>query len=629
MGWAKSGRNNVNVNDVLIFDIETYSPYDISNFSRYVATANLKWFGAYSYKHKQFYYYTHEERDKIQKLIDEHRVIAGFNSKSFDIPIMINNAYNLDYKIRIDLLRVLWDPDNRVPVRSNIMKVGGKILKDFIPDYKLKTIGETLGLSVPKGDLDYTIFEKTRWDDNEINKILEYLHADIVLTKELFEYLYKEFEPLKDFMSELDQKKYNWMRTSTGSYTYKVVCHETGLEEKYPEGFVEHEKYEGGFVALPTQDEARGKLYALDFTSAYPHAFMMGNLYSNNCNCCEDEEKWSGNKLFPVNGKYCQKQMGKIETTIKNLFLQRLEYKENKDPREYAVKIIINTLYGISGSPTFMSLYNTITASDCTLIARQMIKHARKLFDEAGYNLLYTDTDSVYLEDVYNDKDKLLKVRDQIVEDIKDGLPFPQDTFGMSIDEEMKAMWFFKGKLGEYSKKFYAYLTNDNKLKLKGVPLIKSTCSKVSQEVYNILKPLMIEREDIKFDREFIKEKVFEVLREDMSLAAKLYKTKSLSSYSSPTCLQAQISSELGIGNHWLIPNYKIGVGKGMKRYATLEQAKDLEVEDLFLDTIFDTELSIFIKDWQHPSYVKKMHRLEKERRKPKSRSLNEFIEEK
>ena len=622
MHWSKNGKNEVDVNDVLIFDIETWSDNDIDNFDQYVGTAVVKWFGAYSYKHRKFFYYRFTDKDKIQKLIDEHSVLVGFNSNSFDIPILLNNQYNLNYKIRLDLMRVLWNPEKRKPIRANIIRVGGKNLSDILPDYKLRTIGELLKLSVPKGDIDYKIFKRDDLSDAEILNILEYLHADIVLTKELFEFLYKEFLPLKEYMKPEDQKKYEWMRTSTGGYTYKVICYGTGMEEKYPEGDVEHEKYEGGFVALPTEEESRGNIVGLDFTSAYPHAFLMGNLYSHSCECCTEDEKWGGNDLFPVKGKYCSKKMGKIEETIKILFAQRLEYKKNKDPREYAVKIILNTMYGISGSPLFSSLYNSTTASDCTLIARQMIKHARKKFHDNGYRLLYTDTDSVFLEDIFDDEEKLLRVRDEIIIDIKKNLPFPQSTFNMSIDEKMKVMWFFRNKSNEFSKKFYVYLTRNNKLKLKGVPIVKSTCSKVSKEVYKILEPLMIEREDIKFDKEFIKKTVFDIIQNDMGVVAKLYKVKRVDQYSISSCLHAQISKVLGAGNHLLVPNSKIGIGKSIKKYATIEQAKSLKVDDLFLNDIFDGELSIFIKDWHHPEQLKRMNKLEMEK---KNRSIYDF----
>jgi len=48
--------------------------------------------------------------------------------------------------------------------------------------------------------------------------------------------------------------------------------------------------------------------------------------------------------------------------------------------------------YGISGSPRFKNVFNVITASDCTAMARMSIKHARKRIRDFGYIPLYTDS---------------------------------------------------------------------------------------------------------------------------------------------------------------------------------------------------------------------------------------------
>jgi len=581
MKWRKSCNKPVLVgDDVLVYDIET-DGLDTE-------TAKLKWFGAFSFKDNCYYFYTYHEMEHIQKLIDDHKICVGYNNKDFDQPICENNGLSFEYKIRIDLLRVLFRPETRTPVREAILKVDGQILKNVLPNHKLKSVAKALKLDQGKGDIDYKIFRKDYWTKSEIKEILHYLHLDVKITKEIFEYMYKEFLPMKYLMGPEDQRKYNWFRTSTGSYTYKVICHQAGIEEEYAEPGP-RKQFEGGFVSDPLGHEFKGKIYCLDFNSAYPHAFMMGNLYSHSCKCCTEDEKWAGNELFPVEGRYCMKKPGKVERVIKKLYLQRLEYKKKKDPREYAIKIIINTMYGISGSQVFKNVYSLNTASDCTLMARQMVKHARNKFECAGYKVLYSDTDSVFLLDTYNNETNVLRVRDEIITDIKNSVPFPQDTFGMGIDARIKAAWFFK-------KKHYVYITEENKIKIKGLPLIKSDCSRLSRLVFERLKPDMIDRLDIKYPLFKLKEIVKEILDEDLGLVANYYKVRRPETYKSQTSIQYQIAKELGPGEHWLVPNRKIGsIGKG-KKYCTLEEAKSLEVDDLILDKVWETELSPFIK---------------------------------
>ena len=87
--------------------------------------------------------------------------------------------------------------------------------------------------------------------------------------------------------------------SSPGTYAYKVICHLSGLEEKWPTtNQKERVEFEGGYVSKPINEIIKGKIYCFDFNSAYPHAYMMINLFGYNCTCCKEKEKYNGKKLF-------------------------------------------------------------------------------------------------------------------------------------------------------------------------------------------------------------------------------------------------------------------------------------------------------------------------------------------
>ena len=74
------------LNRCLVFDIETSAFDEVGreinlfvNFDRYVERAEVKWFGAYSYKHEKYFVYTHNDTYKIIDLMSEHSVLIGFN----------------------------------------------------------------------------------------------------------------------------------------------------------------------------------------------------------------------------------------------------------------------------------------------------------------------------------------------------------------------------------------------------------------------------------------------------------------------------------------------------------------------------------------------------------------------
>ena len=75
------------------------------------------------------------------------------------------------------------------------------------------------------------------------------------------------------------------------------------------------------------------------------------------------------------------------------------------------------------------------------------------------------------------------------------------------------------------------------------------------------------------------------------------------------------------------MPNHRIGkVGKA-KKYCTLEEAKELEVKDLDLFTLWNNELSPFIVDWQHPTYVRRIRKTHEAMKKEDNTKLQDFID--
>lgn len=420
MKYKKAGDTTPFIgDDVLVFDIET-DGLDTD-------TANMKWFGAYSFKDNAYYFYTGEHVEEIQKLIDNHKVVVGYNSKSFDIPICENNGLNFDYKIQIDLMRVLFRPETRTPVRENIIKVNGKVLKDILPNHKLKTVAKVLGLSIQKGDIDYNIFKQDVYTKPQIQEILKYLYADVKITKEVFEYFYKEFLPFKQYMSEDDKRKYNWLRTSPASMVYKIVCHHAGLEEEYGERPKTRKNFEGGLVLEPKREITKGNIICFDFASLYPNLMIQCNLFSDTCKCCTEEEKWSGGGYFEVDGKYCSKQQGVIEKFVKDLFIKRMKWKEEgNESMVYCAKIILNSLYGASSTPLFKSIHTEFIGSDTTSLARECLRTAIKIFEDNGYEVIYGDTDSCYIK-IPNNKTKedAKKIADGIIEELQQHMPFP------------------------------------------------------------------------------------------------------------------------------------------------------------------------------------------------------------
>jgi DNA polymerase elongation subunit (family B) len=542
---------------MLILDIETWvkgdrgQPDPLKDIFRFI--------GAYEYETGEYHFLTYKDEDKIKELLQRHRVIITFNGDFYDIPILQRHGLWSSLHLSID---------TRVILKKRGMFVGAKDIS-----LSLNNVAKHFNLEQHKmEDFDYSILNKDDWSEEELVRIKEYTLQDIKVTKQLYDYLAKFFEPFKEFLSPRDNHNFSWLRSSMAVYSYKVFCKEAGLPEEY-DSEAGHEDYEGGFVLMPTKSEEHDDVYVLDFNSLYPHNNIQANLFSWHCNCCNEAEKWRGNEMFPIKGAYCSKHQGKIEEVIQRFYKLRREWKQKKDKREYVLKIVLNVLYGITGNSAFKSMYHKETAADCTLIGRQCLKTAVEHFEKAGYEVLYGDTDSVFIKDPFKDKERLLRVKDELIVKLKANLPFPSDTFDMGIDAEIKHLWFFK--LGNaYKKKHYLFVTKQGEIVIKGLPMIKGDSSGIALAVFNRCMAEQVKGGNIKFKYGAIRENAYKMIDEDLLLVARRIIVKPFDWYAKGSQLQAMIAKKYGSGNHLLIPNRYLGVGQTVK-YCTVDEFRE------------------------------------------------------
>lgn len=597
------------MNETLIYDLET-----ATQGSRIDPTKDkLRVFGCYSYLTNKYYCLTKES--DIRAVIKKHKYFVGFKNMQYDNCVLFNNGYydlinknnygdyRLKGKVNIDLMQIFKS-------RCGAMKIKEGMLGDLLMSFSLDYITKTLGL-VDDGDgkikgFDYDILKKPSWTKEEVKLIKDYTERDLEITKKLYEWCEEYFSGFKAFLTPKDVEDKCYLTSAVSVFTYKAICKELDLKEEYDDA--EGEKYGGGYVAYPAGESFEGIIIALDYNSLYPHIFSQCNLYSHN----RFGKGWNGNKKFKVKGWYNDEEMGAIEKLLMKFYSLRKEYKKVNDPREYAIKIIINTAYGLSGNPSFKHLYNQTTASDCTSLARQWVMLARTRLAEAGLEVIYTDTDSIYFR--VNNGENYMNVKDNIVKEIKDNVPFPQDTFDLGIDYEISNMWFFKGKVVKdddkymdemdivnrpkgFMKKNYIFLTNSGEVVVKNLGVRKKSTSALSRHIFwEILVPRIKAERKVKWSKTFFKNLINELLAKDLELATVRFNVKGVSAYKNASQIQCQIAERYGAGIHFLVPNKHFGIGKGTKKYCLVNEFKDknMTIDDLDLTGVW-SELGYFI----------------------------------
>jgi DNA polymerase elongation subunit (family B) len=149
--------------------------------------------------------------------------------------------------------------------------------------------------------------------------------------------------------------------------------------------------YEGGFVLEPE----KGIYYniaSFDYNSLYPHVIMYTDF-----------------------DNFVYKMVKQFE---KDIYNNRLDFKKQYkitnnrmyDTGQQALKILINSLYGIFANPYFR-YFNSPTAEHITAQARYQVKKLIQLIQSLGYKIVYADTDSCFVYNIIkSDAEKLADI---------------------------------------------------------------------------------------------------------------------------------------------------------------------------------------------------------------------------
>ena len=554
-------------NNSLVIDIETSSHFSDgseinirSNFEEYVDHAKVKWVGLFSYKNNETYLLdAQKDAQKILILIDEHDVLIGFNSTDFDFPILQNNGFIDSQKryISVDCRVILGTPKGYTN-DGFAFKNRGALMDYKFKRNSLKCMAETMKLETQKGDIDYAVFHKDVWTAEEESEIKKYLKGDILATKQMFDKLWGYWLPFAEFLDDKSIYNFSWLRNSIASLTYKSACHSLGVEPTYSDNKSKKEDM-GGHVIEPKYEEKRDVFY-VDFSSLYPHIMSMCNLFSE-----VDKDvypnAWHGGKLFETKGYYDITHMNTLGKSVSERLKERIELKKtDKDnPKTHALKIYLNSLYGASRSSTFEKIHSPNIGWDTCWLGQQLQEFTEEMMLDFGFETIAGDTDSIFVvakDKKDSNREYVRECLTNIVDIIKDNVPFPLDTFDIDIEHHVEyAMWPFSEQpvvdeetrkrlnkkvsdgyiekvidkkkhiiredTGEVvkkgrswlkkrtgKKKNYTFIYKDGeeyKLKIVGLPIKKSNATPLGMKIFNeTLKPQILENKCAKFTKEYI-----------------------------------------------------------------------------------------------------------------------------
>ncbi len=263
---------------------------------------------------------------------------------------------------------------------------------------------------------------------------------------------------------------------------------------------IEGKKYQGAIVIDP-KPGVWWNVQVLDFASLYPSIIKTRNLSYETINCPHMECR--SNRVPELSYWVCTKKVGIVSLMIGFVRDVRVKYfkpkkKENPDFKviEQALKVLINAGYGVLGSAAF-DFYCLPVAESTTAFARDAIMKTKKFVEEElNLQVLYGDTDSVF---VYNPSEKQIdRLKKWAIENLKIEL-------GKDYD--------FRYAIFTDRKKNYLGITKSGKPIVKGLVAKKKNTPNVIREYFEKMLKTLAEVTD-ENDLVVAKERIKSLLKE-------------------------------------------------------------------------------------------------------------------
>ncbi|AGB36685.1 DNA-directed DNA polymerase [Natronococcus occultus] len=341
-------------------------------------------------------------------------ILTGWNFEDFDAPYLLDRLEELqgghDYDLKIDRLsrvdevwRSNWGgPDIKGRVVFDLLYGYQRMVFSELDSYRLDAVGESeLGVGKERyagdiGDL---------WEDDP-TQLLAYNLRDVEICVELDRQ--QEIIPFWDEVRAFVGCKLEDAPTPGDAVDMYVLHQAYGQFALPSKGQQEAgEEYEGGAVFEPITG-VKENVTVLDLKSLYPMCMTTINASPETR---VDPDEYDGETYEAPTGTHFRKEPdGVNREMITELLAEREEKKklrnqhepgtpeyEQYDRQQGAVKVIMNSLYGVSGWEQFR-LYDKEAASAITATGREVIEFTETAANELDYQVTYGDTDSVMLE---------------------------------------------------------------------------------------------------------------------------------------------------------------------------------------------------------------------------------------
>jgi len=258
-----------------------------------------------------------------------------------------------------------------------------------------------------------------------------------------------------------------------------------------------------GAVVLAPKPGVHENIAVLDFKAMYPNIMITHNVSPDTYVPPSEPEPKGGVNVAPeVGHRFCKEPSGFYKEVLSSLIatrdqirprLSRLDPKSSEyrvlDARQKAVKVITNAAYGYTGW-IGARWYIKPVAEAATAWGRHTIVNTIDLAKKVGLEVVYSDTDSVFVK---NEPNKIEKISAEV-----------EKTLGL----EIKPGEIYRRILFTEAKKKYCGLLPDGRLDIVGLEVVRgdwAACAKnVQERVLEIILKKQAPKEAAEYVRQFI-----------------------------------------------------------------------------------------------------------------------------
>ena len=415
-------------------------------------------------------------------------IITGWNIEAFDIPYLVNRITNVLSRkeaLKLSPHKNIREHQKKTKYGKTIQtySIGGIAILDYINLYRKFTY--VTRESYKLDHIAYVELGEKKLDHSEYNSFKEFYTKDF---RKFTDYNIRDVELVHNLEKKLKLIELATMIAYMAKINYEDVFSPVRVWDSIIHNYLWNDKicipnkiesskdapYEGAYVKDPITG-FHNWIVSFDATSLYPSIMQTWNISPETLVKVDAEQEFpiesflKGDVEIPddglahcVNGamftkekqgvfvstidfymalrKKTKKEMLEKEQEVQNVKKDTKQYRELKneiaylDVKQLAVKILLNSLYGASGTPYFR-YYNIDIARAITLNGQLIIRSVGEAIDrelnkkfktnDYAYNI-YSDTDSTYIRlqpivDKYlstQSTDKIVQSLDHMCEDI-------------------------------------------------------------------------------------------------------------------------------------------------------------------------------------------------------------------